>query len=175
VLYIGDDIAGFPVREGVAVSEHVIRIIPDIDEVDPGYLFSFLASELVGKVLLAQGIYASVVTHITPDHIRSYPHVMHSSSGNVLSLRDPVLIEQDDYTFQQSEILNVSRSNGRLRITNEGKHRRFLPPMRRLRQEFAKSFKGKVDTYDAVTLNPIGPEADTCPSTRYLIVAQKPA
>jgi hypothetical protein len=73
VLYIGDDIAGFPVREGVAVSEHVIRIIPDIDEVDPGYLFSFLASELVGKVLLAQGIYASVVTHITPDHIRAIP------------------------------------------------------------------------------------------------------
>lgn len=112
---------------------------------------------------------------ITPDHIRSYPHVMQSSSGNVLSLRDPLLIEQGNYTFQQSEILNVSRSNGRLRITNEGKHRRFLPPMRRLRQVFAKSFKGKVDTYDAVTLNPISPEADTCPSTRYLIVAQKPA
>ena len=50
---------------------------------------------------------------------------------------------------------------------------RFLPPMWRLRQEFEKAFKGKVDIYDAVTLKPIGAKADTCPSTRYLLVAQK--
>jgi hypothetical protein len=73
VLYVGDDIAGFPVKDGVAVSEHVIRIIPDPNEVDPGYLFSFLASEGMGKVLLSQGIYASVVKHITPQHIREIP------------------------------------------------------------------------------------------------------
>ena len=73
VLYVGDDIAGFSVQNGVAVSEHVIRIIPDPDEVDPGYLFSFLSSENIGKVLLAQGIYASVVKHITPEHIRAIP------------------------------------------------------------------------------------------------------
>lgn len=72
VLYIGDDIAGFPVKDGVAVSEHVIRIIPDLNEVDSGYLFSFLSSN-VGKVLLAQGIYASVVKHITPEHIKAIP------------------------------------------------------------------------------------------------------
>jgi type I restriction enzyme M protein len=73
VLYVGDNIAGFSVSDGVAVTEHVIRIIPDPDEVDPGYLFSFLSSESVGKVLLAQGIYASVVRHITPEHIRAIP------------------------------------------------------------------------------------------------------
>ena len=110
---------------------------------------------------------------ITPDHIRTYPHVIRSKTGNVISLRNPVLIEQGNCTFQQSEILNVSRSNDRLLITNEGKHLRFLPPMWRLRQEFEKAFKGKVDIYDAVTLQPIGAKADTCPSTRYLLVAQK--
>jgi type I restriction enzyme M protein len=73
VLYVGSDLAGFPVSDGVAVSEHVIRIIPDPSEVDPGYLFAFLASESIGKVLLAQGIYASVVRHITPDHIKQIP------------------------------------------------------------------------------------------------------
>ena len=84
-----------------------------------------------------------------------------------------MLIEEGNCTFQQSEILNVSRNNDRLLITNEGKHLRFLPPMWRLRQEFEKAFKGKVDIYDAVTLQPIGDKADTCPSTRYLLVAQK--
>ncbi len=110
---------------------------------------------------------------ITPDHIRTYPHVIRSKTGNVISLRNPVLIEEGNYTFQQSEILNVSKNNDRLLITNEGKHLRFLPPMWRLRQEFEKAFKGKVDIYDAVTLKPIGAKADTCPSTRYLLVAQK--
>jgi SAM-dependent methyltransferase/predicted metal-dependent enzyme (double-stranded beta helix superfamily) len=110
---------------------------------------------------------------ITPDHIRTYPHVIRSKTGNIISLRNPVLIEEGNYTFQQSEILNVSRNNDRLLITNEGKHLRFLPPMWRLRQEFEKAFKGKVDIYDAVTLKPIGAKADTCPSTRYLLVAQK--
>jgi len=110
---------------------------------------------------------------ITPDHIRTYPHVIRSKTSNVISLRNPVLIEEGNYTFQQSEILNVSRNNDRLLITNEGKHLRFLPPMWRLRKEFEKAFKGKVDIYDAVSLKPIGAKADTCPSTRYLLVAQK--
>jgi cysteine dioxygenase len=112
---------------------------------------------------------------ITPDHIRTYPHVIQSKCGNVLSLRNPLLIERENYTFQQSEVLNVSRKTGQLTITNEGKHLRFLPPLWRLRQAFEEAFKGKVDIYDAVTLDPIGPKADTCPSTRYLIVAHKPA
>lgn len=110
---------------------------------------------------------------ITPDHIRVYPHVIRSKSGAAISLRHPVLIEEGNYTFQQSEILNVSRNDDRLLITNEGKHRRFLPPMGRLRRAFKKAFKGKIDIYDAVTLQPIDDKADTCPSTRYLLVAQK--
>ncbi len=110
---------------------------------------------------------------ITPDHIRIYPHVIKSKSGNIISLRNPVLIEQENFTFQQSEILNVSRANDKILITNEGKHLRFLPPMWRLRQKFEHAFKGRVDLYDAVTLKPIGDQADTCPSTRYLLVAQK--
>ena len=73
VIYVDDDIAGFPVADGVAVSEHVIRVIPDPEEVDPAYLYAFLASEAAGKVLLQKGIYASVVRHITPEHIREIP------------------------------------------------------------------------------------------------------
>lgn len=73
VVFAGEDLAGFRVRDGVAVSEHVIRVVPDPAEVDPGYLFAYLSTEKIGKVLLAQGIYASVVKHITPEHIRAIP------------------------------------------------------------------------------------------------------
>ncbi len=110
---------------------------------------------------------------ITPDHVRVYPHVIRSKSGNVISLRNPELIEQEHFTFQRSEILNVSRQSGKLLITNEGKHLRFLPSVWRLRQKFEEAFRGPVDIYDAVSLEPLGPKADTCPSTRYLLVARK--
>ncbi len=108
---------------------------------------------------------------ITPDHIRTYPHVIQSEK--VISLRNPVLAEKGNLTYQESEIINVSRNTDKLIITHEGKHLRFMPSLLRLRHLFQRTFKGRVDVYDAVTLNPIDEKADTCPSTRYLIVASK--
>ena len=55
------------------VSEHVIRVICDEQAIDPYYVYSYLASESIGKVLLEKGIYASVVDHITPDFVASIP------------------------------------------------------------------------------------------------------
>lgn len=110
---------------------------------------------------------------ITPDHIRIYPHVLRSRCGKVISLRQPVLIEQENSTFQQSEIINVNRKADKMIITYEGKHVRFLPSLWRLRRLFESTFGGEVDVYDAVTLKRIEGHADTCPSTRILIVARK--
>ena len=72
VVYVGSSLAGFPVRDGVAVSEHVIRVRPDPELVDPGYLYAFLSSS-DGAALLSRGTYASVVQHLTPEHIGSIP------------------------------------------------------------------------------------------------------
>ncbi|MCL2014129.1 MAG: hypothetical protein FWG69_03990, partial [Oscillospiraceae bacterium] len=55
------------------VSEHAIRVICDEKSIDPYYVYSYLASESIGKVLLDKGIYASVVDHITPDFVASIP------------------------------------------------------------------------------------------------------
>ncbi len=110
---------------------------------------------------------------ITPDHIRIYPHVIRSQSDSVISLRQPLLIERGNSTYQQSEIINVNRQSGKLLVTHEGKHVRFLPSLWRLRKLFERTFEGPVDVYDAVTLKPIERKADTCPSTRILIVAQR--
>ncbi|WP_299464755.1 methyltransferase domain-containing protein [uncultured Microscilla sp.] len=110
---------------------------------------------------------------ITPDHIRGYPHVLYSECGDIVSLRSPELIEKDHYMYQRSSIVNVSKKSGRLRITNEGQHTLFLPPLSKVREYFKQAFDGGVDLYDAVSLAPIPADADTCTSTRYLVVAKK--
>ncbi len=58
---------------GSMVSEHVIRIVCDKKQIDPYYLYAFLAGSKVGKVLMQKGIYASVVDHLTPYFIGTLP------------------------------------------------------------------------------------------------------
>lgn len=58
---------------GTMVSEHVIRVICDESIIDPYYVYAYLATEDIGKVLLEKGIYASFVDHITPDFVATIP------------------------------------------------------------------------------------------------------
>lgn len=110
---------------------------------------------------------------ITPDHIRWYPNVLYSKDRSTISLRTPALVEEQGAMFQESEIVNVSFTSGAMEVTYAGKHKRFLPPMHRVRTYFEKHFKGGVQLFDAVTLAPIPDTADSCPSTRYIVVARK--
>jgi 16S rRNA G966 N2-methylase RsmD len=54
--------------DGYAISEHVIRIIPNTDELPSGYLQAFLRSEL-GQEQLGRGVFGSVIDEITPEYI----------------------------------------------------------------------------------------------------------
>ena len=67
VVMVTDSIAGS------MVTEHVIRVICDKNLVDPYYVYAYLATEDIGKILLEKGIYASVVDHITPDFVATIP------------------------------------------------------------------------------------------------------
>lgn len=58
---------------GSMVSEHVIRVVCDENVIDPYYVYAYLSTERIGKVLLEKGIYASVVDHITPDFVATIP------------------------------------------------------------------------------------------------------
>ena len=58
---------------GSMVSEHVIRVICDETIIDPYYVYAYLSTNNIGKVLLQKGIYASVVDHITPDFVATIP------------------------------------------------------------------------------------------------------
>ena len=55
------------------ISEHVIRVICDEELVDSYYVYAYLASDKIGKVLMEKGIYASVVDHISPQFVSTIP------------------------------------------------------------------------------------------------------
>ncbi len=112
---------------------------------------------------------------ITPDHIRWYPNVIFSADKKTISLRTPELIEEDGIMFQRSEIVNLQVQGEQLRITYAGKHKRYLPPVNRMRAYFEKAFGSQVELYDAISLKAIPEWADSCTSTRYVVIAQKGA
>ena len=58
---------------GSMVSEHVIRVVCDDKVIDPYYVYAYLSTDRIGKILLEKGIYASVVDHITPDFVATIP------------------------------------------------------------------------------------------------------
>ncbi len=110
---------------------------------------------------------------ITPDHIRWYPNVLKSNDDKIVSLRTPRLIEKGGHMFQESEIVNVSFLEGNMQVHNAGKHLRYLPPMNRVRAYFEEAFGAKVKLFDAISLEEIPAKSDSCPSTRYIVIAQK--
>jgi len=109
VVYVGDDLAGFSVSDGVAVTEHAIRVIPDPSRVDPGYLFAFLSTHEFGEVLLTQGIYASVVEHISPDHIKDIPIPL-PEFGIQRQIGDRVRAAEKKHHSANAEIAIVQKS-----------------------------------------------------------------
>lgn len=58
--------------EDVVGTHDLIRIIPDPEKIEPGYLFAFLTSRY-GYSLLVQPSYGGVIKHIEPHHIMSLP------------------------------------------------------------------------------------------------------
>lgn len=55
---------------GYAISEHVIRIIPNYQKLHGAYLYAFLRSNLAQEII-ARGVYGSVIDEITPDYLRT--------------------------------------------------------------------------------------------------------
>lgn len=56
--------------DGYAMSEHIIRIVPDPDKLAPEYLFAFLRTDYA-QALMARGVFGSVIDEITPEFVSS--------------------------------------------------------------------------------------------------------
>lgn len=61
-----------PDMAGLACSEHVLRVVPDLERIPPGYLHAFLSSRY-GVPLIVSGTYGAIIQHIEPEHIADLP------------------------------------------------------------------------------------------------------
>ena len=69
---IGRMVYSRPDMEGLACSEHVMRVVPDETKITPGYLYAFLSSKF-GVPLVTSGTYGSIIQSIEPEHIAGLP------------------------------------------------------------------------------------------------------
>lgn len=61
-----------PVMNGMAGSQHFMRVVPNKDNILPGYLYSFLSSRF-GVPIVISGTYGAIIQHIEPAHIKNLP------------------------------------------------------------------------------------------------------
>ena len=54
--------------DGYAISEHVIRIIPDPERINPDYLYAFLQTD-VAQDYIRRGVFGSVIDELSPDYL----------------------------------------------------------------------------------------------------------
>jgi hypothetical protein len=69
---IGRMVYARPDMDGIACSEHVMRVVPDEQKVPPGYIYAFLSSKF-GVPLVVSGTYGSIIQSIEPQHIAELP------------------------------------------------------------------------------------------------------
>ena len=58
--------------DGMACSEHVLRVVPDVLKIPSGYLYCYLASKF-GVPLVVSGTYGSIIQSIEPEHVSGLP------------------------------------------------------------------------------------------------------
>lgn len=188
--FVHDNVYGMDLSEGMVVEArkrikadvgNALELDPKIRQWDISYcglnVFQyidqkFLQSAITQVHAILKDEAYFIGDFITSDHIRWYPNLIYSEDKSTLSFRTPRLLAIDNYMYQESEIVNVHRSQGNLLISYEGKHKRYLAPMSKVRRLFEDCFS-QVDLYDAQTMEPIEQGAETCESTRYLVVARK--
>ena len=58
--------------DGIACSEHVMRVVPDDSQVKPGFIYAYLSSRF-GVPIVVSGTYGSIIQSIEPHHIADLP------------------------------------------------------------------------------------------------------
>ena len=61
-----------PDMEGMAGSQHFMRVVPDAEKIPPGYLYAYLSSKF-GVPIVVGGTYGAIIQHIEPEHIANLP------------------------------------------------------------------------------------------------------
>jgi type I restriction enzyme S subunit len=93
--------------DGMACSEHVLRVVPDTEKIPSGYLYAYLSSKF-GVPLVVSGTYGSIIQGIEPEHLLRDDVV-------VPRLRDA--LEQEIHRLVEEAAELRSRANDLLQAT----------------------------------------------------------
>lgn len=69
---IGRLVYARPEMASMAISQDVLKVVPDSSRIPPGYLFSFLTTRF-GIPLIVGGTFGSIIVHIEAENIASLP------------------------------------------------------------------------------------------------------
>ncbi|BBZ99841.1 methylation-associated defense system restriction endonuclease subunit S MAD5 [Bradyrhizobium diazoefficiens] len=85
--------------DGMAGSQHFMRVVPDPEKIPPGYLYAYLSSKF-GVPLVVGGTYGSIIQQIEPEHIVNLPVPRLSSTleAKVHSLAEKAARGLSDYS-----------------------------------------------------------------------------
>lgn len=98
--------------DGLAGSEHIMRVVPDTKKIQSGYLFAFLNSS-IGVSLIRQGTFGSVVDTIAPDFIATIliPRIDPVHENNIHNLVEEASENQakaNEFENQAQSLLQAS-------------------------------------------------------------------
>ncbi|MGH7172553.1 MAG: methylation-associated defense system restriction endonuclease subunit S MAD5 [Gemmataceae bacterium] len=94
--------------DGMACSEHAMRVVPDERKIPPGYLHAFLRCRF-GVPMVIGGTYGSIIQSIEPQHIADLPV---PRSGDAIERKAHELVEKAAYNRSRAaELRRESRTH----------------------------------------------------------------
>lgn len=105
--------------DGLACSEHVMRVVPDSEKIQSGYLYAYLRSKF-GIPQIISGTYGSVIQSIEPEHILNLPiprfekhveeevHDLISKAGDLLSKYQIEIVGATQMFFEAVSLKNIT-------------------------------------------------------------------
>ncbi len=79
--------------DGFAMSEHVIRIVPDPKKLAPEYLLAFLRTPYCQKIL-SRGVFGSVIDEITPEFVGGIQVPISTNSDDFIRVVDQISLAE---------------------------------------------------------------------------------
>ena len=97
--------------DGFAISEHVIRIIPDEKKEDPNYLYAFLQSDFA-KQQLSKQVFGSVIDEISPEAVGNLqvPIIKEGIKQEICSLINKYTEQRNESLINYNKALQLMKT-----------------------------------------------------------------
>jgi hypothetical protein len=115
-----------PAWDGYAMSEHVIRIVPDPSKLDPGYLQAVLRTRLLQEHI-SRGVFGSVIDEITPEFLRNLEIPIPSDEDLVMRIASEVRNAEES---RQRALESIAAAVDELNLQLTGDARPYVPVVR---------------------------------------------